>query len=228
MLKLVTTLIKGINARHEDRVTDHFAIDLIEQKVRDADTVLRNAKETLASLILRERNERRLYDAVSARKADLETRAKLALADGNHVLASEAAVAIADLENEAALRSETLARLKERIARMQLSLEKTHRRIVDLKQGLMAARAVDGERKAQASMNRMIGRTEPLREAEELVARVMSRDDPMEESEVLDTIDKSLTHETMRERLAASGYGQPVKVSAADVLKRLRMPTAGA
>lgn len=223
MLKLVTTLIKGINARHADRVTDHFAIELIEQKVREADTVLRNAKETLASLILRERNERRLFDAVSARKADLETRARLALADGNDVLACDAAVAIADLENEAALRGETLARLKERIARMQLSLEKTHRRIVDLKQGLMSARAVDGERKAQASMNQMIGRTEPLREAEELIARVMSRDDPLEESEVLDTINKNLTHETMRERLAASGYGQPVKVSAADVLKRLRV-----
>lgn len=47
------------------------------------------------------------------------------------MLASDAAVAIADPENEAALRSETLARLKERIARTRLSLEKAHRRIVD-------------------------------------------------------------------------------------------------
>ncbi|SMD15737.1 PspA/IM30 family protein [Rhizobium sp. RU36D] len=222
MLKLVTTLIRGAAARHEDLVTNHFAIDLLQEKVRESDDVLRRAKDTLALLILKERQERRLLDVVLARKADLESRATLALAGGSEDMAREAAQAIADLENEARARSAAVERLRERSDRMRLSLEKNHRRIIDLKLGVMTAKAVDAERKAQASMNRIIGRNEPIREAEELIARVLGADDPVEETEILEGIDLSLSHSNMQDRLAAAGYGAPTKVTAADVLRRLQ------
>ena len=57
MLNVLKTLLQGANARAEERLTDHFAIDLIEQKIREAEAGLAAAKQTLASLIVRQRNE---------------------------------------------------------------------------------------------------------------------------------------------------------------------------
>ena len=36
MFKTLSTLIAGVNARSEDRVRDAFAIELIDQKIREA------------------------------------------------------------------------------------------------------------------------------------------------------------------------------------------------
>jgi len=44
MLKTLSTLIAGVNARSEDRVRDAFAIELIDQKIREAEQSLKAAK----------------------------------------------------------------------------------------------------------------------------------------------------------------------------------------
>lgn len=221
MFNLFSTLIKGANARALDTATDHFAIDLINQKVREAEQGLASAKNTLATLIIRQRQEKKSADQLASRKSDLENRAKKAMADDNETLAMDAATAIAELENEQSVRSETLKRLGERVTRMRLSIEKAHRRIVDLRQGATTAQAMDMERKAQKSLNRSIGNTDAIREAETLIARVANQDDPFEQGDVLDEIDQSLSHETVKDRLADAGYGSSGKTSAQDVLARL-------
>ena len=229
MLNVLKTLLQGANARAEERLTDHFAIDLIEQKIREAEHGLTAAKNTLASLIVRQRNEDRALQGLQARLADLEGRARLALADGREDLAAEAAAAIADLENERAVRRETVAQLADRIARTRGSVEKADRRIADLRQGMISARAADAERRAQKSLNRSLGSASAVREAEELIARVMNQDDPMEEGEVLDEIDASLSSSGIRDRLGDDCYGTMTRVIADDVLIRLRSassPTA--
>jgi phage shock protein A len=224
MLNVLKTLLQGANARAEERLTDHFAIDLIEQKIREADYGLAAAKNTLASLIVRHRNEDRALTAVRNKVADLEQRARLALAGGREDLAADAAAAIADLENETRVRKETVAQLADRIARTRSSVEKANRRIIDLRQGMISARAVDAERKAQKSLNRSLGSTAAVREAEELIDRVMNQGDPLEEGEVLDEIDAGLSSTSIRDRLGEAGYGGKFKVSADDVLARLRTP----
>src|SRR6218665_349432 len=178
MLNVLKTLLLGANARAEERLTDHFAIDLVDQKIREAEHGLAAAKNTLASLIVRQRNEDRAFSALVARIADLEQRARLALADGREGLAGEVAGVIADLENERAVRKSTLAQLAERIARTRASVEKANGRIIDLRQGMISARAVDVERQAQKSLNRSLGSNAAVREAEELIARIMAQGDP--------------------------------------------------
>lgn len=221
MFNLFSTLIKGANARAVETATDHFAIDLITQKVREAEQGLASAKNTLATLIIRQRQEKKSANQLASRKSDLENRAKKAMADDNETLAMDAATAIAELENEQSVRSETLKRLGERVTRMRLSIEKAHRRIVDLRQGATTAQAMDMERKAQKSLNRSIGNTDAIREAESLIARVANQDDPFEQGDVLEEIDQSLSHETIKDRLADAGYGSSGKTSAQDVLARL-------
>lgn len=226
MFAVLKTLITGASARAEERVTDAFAIDLIEQKIREAETGLNTAKQALASVILRERQERAAAEALDRRIADLEGRAKAALAAGSEALALEAAEAIAGMENERAVRRETLAQLTGRIARMRASVDKAHRRLIDLKQGLASARAVDLERRAQGRLDRALGSNAPAREAEALIARVMNGADPLAESEVLDEIDAGLDRRDVTSRLAKAGFGDRLAADAENVLARLRAGTA--
>lgn len=224
MLNVLKTLLQGANARAEERLTDHFAIDLIEQKIREAEAGLAAAKQTLASLIVRQRNEDRMLVTVETRVRDLESRARLALADGREDLAADAAAAIADLENERNVRRTTIAQLAERVSRTRSAVEKANRRIIDLKQGMISARSVDAERKAQKKLDRALGSTAAVREAEEIILRIMAQDEPREEAEVLDEIDASLDGTAAATRLGEAGYGQKTRVSANDVLARLRTP----
>lgn len=222
MLNVLKTLLRGASARAEEQLTDHFAIDLIEQKIRESEGALALAKSTLAALIIRQRNERSVLGRLDGQIADLEERARAALASGREDLAADAASAIADLENERAVRRQTLDQLDDRVARTQAAVEKANRRIIDLRQGMISARAVDAERRAQKSLNRSIGNTAAIREAEELIARVVNGPDPFAESEVLDEIDAGLDGTAIRDRLGDAGFGSKTKVRADDVLKRLK------
>lgn len=225
MFNVLRTLFAGASARAEEQLVDTFAIDLIEQKIREADAGLAAAKNTLAALIVRQRNEQQTFDRVVSQITDLEARVRQALANSREDLATDGATAIAQLENEKAVRRDTLDQLANRIARTQGSVEKSHRRIIDLRQGMISARAADAERKAQKSLNRSLGSTAAVREAEELIARVMGQSDPLAESEVLDEIDAGLTNKGIIDRLGAAGFGAKGKVDAGDVLARLKAQT---
>ena len=222
MLSLIKTLLDGAGARAEDNLKDRFAIDLLGQRIRDAEAGLAAAKQTLASLIVRRRAEQTSLDQLDRRIADLETRTLSALAANNQALAEGGAAAIAELENEREVRRATVKSLEEKTLRMRLSVEQAHRRIIDLNQGMISARAIDAERKAQSRLNRSIGRTASINEAEELLARIKASSDPFEEAGILDEIDGELRHEAIRERLAEAGHGPAAKVRAEHVLARLK------
>jgi phage shock protein A len=222
MFKTLSTLIAGVNARSEDRVRDAFAIELIDQKIREAEQSLKAAKATLASLIQRQRSEERQHDALKNRIKDMMGRAQSALDNGRDDLATEAASAVAQMENELTIRHETCDRLDQEVIRLRNSIEAGHRRIIDLKQGAIQARAVRREQAIQTKLNSTIGRTSNIEEAEELIGRVMGRDDPFEQSEILREIDRDLGHETLTNRMADQGFGASNRTTADDVLGRLK------
>jgi len=226
MFKTLSTLIAGVNARSEDRVRDAFAIELIDQKIREAETSLKAAKATLASLIQRQRSEERQRDALKGRMKDMMNRAQSALDSGRDELAGEAAQAVAQMENELTIRIETCNRLDQKVIRLRNSIEAGHRRIIDLKQGAIQARAVRREQAIQSKLNSSIGHTSNVEEAEELIKRVMGRDDPFEQSEILREIDRDLGHETLQDRMADQGFGPATRTTADDVLARLKKKSA--
>lgn len=225
MFRTLTTLVNGANARAEERVRDHYSIELIDQKIREADASLKAAKFSLASLIQRERSEARQVEALSNRVSDLTSRTKLALADGREDMAMEAASAIAQLENELIVRRTTVERLETRILKLRHSVEGAARRITDLKQGAIAARAAKKEADIQKHLGRHVSQDTAFEEAEELIARVLNRDDPFEQTQILREIDEGLDRSDMTDRLAEAGFGDPLKSTAADVLQRLRADT---
>lgn len=222
MFGTLKTLMQGANARAEDRVRAAYAMELIDQKIRESADGLRLAKATLASLIQRQRAEERQITALTARTADLMQRASDALTAGREDLATEAAEAIAVMENELTLRGDTQGRLQARVMRMQASVETATRRLIDLRQGAIAARAVRDEQALQARMHSTLSGPSPMAEAEDLIARVLGRDDPFEQSQILAEIDRGLSRETIAEKLADQGFGRALKSTTADVLARLK------
>ena len=182
-----------------------YAIELIDQKIREASHGLRIAKGTLASLVQRQRNEGRQIAILANRIADLTSRGREAISAGRIDLGTEAAEAIAALENEFALRRQTQDRLKTRMIRLQNSVEAANRRIIDLKQGAVAARALRDEQALQIKLNTTLTGQSPMAEAEALIAQVLGRDDPCEQSEIPAEIDRGLSRENIVEKLANTG-----------------------
>ena len=120
------------------------------------------------------------------------------------------------------MRNETCNRLDQKVIRLRNSIEAGHRRIINLKQGAIQARAVRREQAIQTKLNSTIGHTSNTEEAEELITRVMGRDDPFEQSEILREIDRDLGHETLADRMADNGFGAATRTTADDVMGRLK------
>ncbi|EBA12405.1 PspA/IM30 family protein [Roseobacter sp. CCS2] len=222
MFKTLATLINGQNARAEDRVRDAFAIELIDQKIRESENSLRAAKATLASLIQRQRSEEKQHAALKTRISDLTKRAKEALDNDREDMAEEAARAIANMENELTVRSETLDRLDQKVMRLRTSIESGHRRIIDLKQGAIQARAVRREQNIQVQMVKTGVTHGSVEEAEELISRVLGKDDPFERTEILAEINSDLDGDSLTDRMADAGFGSATRATADDVLARLK------
>jgi phage shock protein A len=222
MFGTLKTLIAGGSARAEDTVRDAFAIELIDQKLREAADGLKAAKYALASLIQRERAEARQIEALEGRVRDLMAQAKEALHAGRADLAQEAAQAVANMENELTLRRETVQRLESRVLQLRHSVETANRRLTDLKQGVVMARAVRKEQDIQRRLNRHVAKDSAFEEAEEMIARVLKRDDPFEQSQILQEIEAGLENRDVADRLAEAGFGTRTKTTAADVLSRIK------
>ena len=223
MFGTLRTLINGANARAEEHVRDIYSIELIEQKIREATGSLKAAKVSLAGLIQRKRAEERQMQALQDRINDLMSRTKKAVDTGEIALAEEAALAIATMENELNVRAETVQRLESRVMRLEASVETAHRRLTDLKQGAIAAKAIKREQQIQARLGHTGGASSTaMEEAEELIAGVMQKDDPFERSEILSEIDAGLNHASLAARMAAPGLGPSTKTTAADVLARFK------
>lgn len=225
MFSTLKTLVIGASARAEERVRDTYSIELIDQKIREAEGNLKAAKTTLATLIQRQRNEARQMKQIDLRIEDLMTRAQDAIAGDREDLARMAARAVADLENEQAVRRETADRLEARVFQLRQTLETAHRRVLDLKQGAIAARAVQREQSLQTRLNRHVGGESPIEEAEALIARVMQRDDPFEQAEILRDIDADFDHSGVAHRMEEAGFGPKTRSTEVDVMTRLKPRT---
>ncbi len=222
MFNTLKTLITGANARAEEQLRETYSIELITQKIREADANLKAAKLTLASLIQRQRAEQRQVETLEERVRDLMARAGEALEAGREDLARSAAQAVADMENELVVRRQTLDRLDTRILQLRQSVETASRRIADLKQGAIAARATRHEQDIQRRLRRHTGGDSPAEEAEALIRDVLQRDDPFEQGEILLEIDGELNNTSIADDLADAGFGPRSRSTAADVLSRLK------
>lgn len=222
MFTTIKTLFVGANARAEEHVRDVFAIELIDQKIRETEAQLKAAKNTLATLVQRQRSEKTMLTGLKQRTDTLMERAMAAMEAGREDMAQDAAAVIAQLENEATLRRATVDRLDSQAARLRESVDIGHRRVLELKQGAITAKAIRREQDVQRRLNTTLGSQSSADEAQDMINRVVGADDPFEHSEILKEIEQGLTHQNLDDRLAAEGFGPATKSTAADVLARLK------
>jgi len=126
------------------------------------------------------------------------------------------------MENEREIRRATLDRLDRQVLRLRGSIDAGHRRIIDLKQGAIQARAVRREQDIQLRLNATARQTPAVQEAEELIDRDLGGDDPLEQAQILQEIDRDLGGDSIADRLADQGYGPATRATAASVLARLK------
>ena len=222
MLKTFKTLLNGASASAQESVRDKYAIELINQKIREAEGSLRSAKVTLATMVQRQRTEEKLAQGIEMRMGELTQSIENALKDKNEEMALQGAEAVAAMENELETRKETLSRLDQKIVRLRHSVEAGHRRIVELKQGAITAKAVKAEQQIQVQLNNSHSPQNSMEEAEELIATVISKEDPFERAEILSAIENDLQHKSIAQKMADNGYADSTKSTAQDVLNRLK------
>ncbi|MEO1179223.1 MAG: PspA/IM30 family protein, partial [Pseudomonadota bacterium] len=95
-------------------------------------------------------------------------------------------------------------------------------RIIDLKQGAIAARAARSEQRSQMTLAANTRTQDSMAEADALIKQVLGADDPFEKSQILTEIDASLSSEDLTDRMADAGLGDQTRSTAASVLQRLK------
>ena len=225
MFKTMRAVFLGKLGRAEKALETENAAIIIEQKIREAEAGHASAKRGLAALIARTRSEQKALDYIKKRVSDLETRTKAALEAGKSDLAMDAAKLLADLENEKAMRERSLEGSREKAERIRLNIEKTHRRLIDLRQGLLTAQSIETERSAVRQMKGDMSASSAIHEGEAVLKRLLGSEDPIEIIDAYDEIEADLSGENIMDRLSEAGFGKADKVRPEDVLARFKPQT---
>lgn len=228
MLKTLITLMRGKAAEAGEEIADRNALTLLDQQIRDVAASLEEARRALALALAGDRREGEAADALASRIADLENRTRAALAAGSDALAREGAEAIAELMADRSAAEEARARFAVEAGRLKAFVRDAESRLAALERGRRGARA------AEAVRHLGRGRSEPaalnratLREAEATLARLRERqNETAMADEILDELDHAATPDRAASKLEAAGFGPRRRVSADDVLAKLRSQPA--
>jgi phage shock protein A len=227
MFKTLLTLVSAAAAAAADEgIVDRSALLILDQQIRDAADALQRGKRALAIAVVQDDGEHKEIDSIS-RILDLEERAVPALAAGREELAAETAEAIAAMENDRAAVAKARATFADEIARLRSTVAGFTRRLADLDRGRRIAKAAEAVRRLKAGYypQGVIG-TAALAEAEDTPRRLRERQtDDAAVDNVMQSLDAEAASATLIDRLEAAGCGPRTKITAADVLDRLRTRT---
>lgn len=225
MFKTMTLLIRGLRADAAEAFTDANAPAMLRQQLRDAAAALTEARRAAALAAAHRRREAQALESMTARMAELETRAMAALRQGREDLARDAAGTLAALEAERAEIAAGIERLDAGIARRREQVALCERRLRALERGRRLTEAAGAAQKLRGVAPDAV--QADLREAEATLARIEAQQADAEE------IDRQMQEMTLEgaadaasRRLAEAGCGPATGPDAAAVLARLRARTA--
>ncbi|MBO6730000.1 MAG: PspA/IM30 family protein [Maricaulis sp.] len=222
MFSTLMTVMRGEVRKTERQFERQNAITILEQKIEDATSAQAQAKQRLAGLILKERNDTRTLTSLRGQASELETRIEKALKSDLTALAEDAAGHLARLERD-------IDRLEKSLARNQLAVERLRRlidagqtRLLELKQGLSTAQSVAAERRTTADLSGDITGIAALVEGERVLTDFLDQPDVFEQMEILEEINAESAPDGILDRLAAAGCGTPSPHASDTVLERIR------
>ncbi|MBO6798226.1 PspA/IM30 family protein [Maricaulis sp.] len=222
MFSTLMTVMRGEVRKTERSIERQNAITILEQRIEDAEMAQANAKQRLAGLILKERNETGSRTSLTGQARELENRIKKALCSDLTALAEDAAGHLARLERDVERLDTSISRNQLAIERLRRMIDSGQTRLLELKQGLSTARTVAAERRTTAELSGDITGIAALIEGERVLNAFLDQPDAYEHMEILEEIATENDPDTVLDRLAAEGCGAPAPHSTDAVLARIR------
>lgn len=217
------TLIRASAQEPIGALVDANGIRIFEQELRDAEQAMGRSKRQLACLVAEkkflERDNDTLREAIGRR----ESQASVAIEQGHHDLALEAATAIADDENLLTRQQQQLERIRQQETRLRNQLQEYVRSLRHYRAELRLARASQsaGGVSQQLKGYRQ-GMTAHFEEMDQSIAHIQSRQQQFQDMDTaLTEIDQDLSQRSLDARLKAAGIDTGDQ-QANKVLERIR------
>lgn len=220
--KMITALRGGANEVGE-AIVDTQALRILDQEVRDASDELRQSKDSLTSIIARQKLAEEKCQQLREQIEKHEGYAGQALTKGEESLALEVAQKIADLENQ--LRSEDAAGQEYAASANQLreAVKQAEQNIKRLKQQIDTVKATENVQRAQAAVaERHSGSNSKLQTAMESLERIKEKQaQKSAQMKAATELAQETSEDNLQRKLEKAGIVSSGS-SAQEILERLR------
>ncbi len=224
VLRDMLTAIKGGANEIGEAIVDANAIRILEQEIRDAETAIGSAKQSLTRMKSSEIKLKREIASLDTDAADYEQKAVAALNAGEESLAVEVAERIAELESERAEKANEQALLDSEVHKIHAMIKARERTIQKNKRELDKVRTMQELQRATETVSRNVAATgssghRVSKALERVKAKQQGWQDRMEAGEWMQGQEAGSDIDA---KLRAKGIGTAASTSANDVLARLK------
>ena len=228
VLRDMMTALRGGASEVGESIVDANAIRILEQEIRDAETAIAGARQSLTRMKSAEIKLRREVATLSDDAADYERKALAALNAGEEALATEVAERIAEIEDERNDKAREQASLNDEVDKIHKMIKARERTIQKNKRELEKVRTMEELQRATSSVSKNFAATgssshrvskalERVKNKQQNWQDRMQAGDWLEEQESTDDIDA---------KLRAKGIEGAARPGATDVLARLKAKQA--
>ena len=220
--KLFTAVRGGVNEAAES-AADSQALRILDQEIRDADEELKQSRDSLASIIARQKLAEEKVARARAAVAEHEGYALKALERDDEALARDVATKIAALETELAAEDEAARGFAASADELRAAIRGAERDIAHMKQQVDTVRATESVQRAQATVSERHGGADTrLRTAMDSLERIKERQALRSaQMSAARELGGESTERSLEARLEAAGI-KPAGASADAVLERLK------
>lgn len=220
--KMITALRGGVNEAGE-AIVDTQALRILDQEVRDAAEELKASKDSLATIIARQKLGE---EKVAKLKADIETHegyAVKALEKDDEVLALEVAGKIANLEASLHTEESATKGYKASADKLKAAIKQAESNIRRLKQQVDTVKATESVQRAQAAVSeRHSGSNSKMRTAMDSLERIKEKQALSEaKMNAASEISEELAESSLQTKLEEAGIAASER-SADEILARLK------
>lgn len=229
VLRDMMTALRGGANEVGEAIVDANAVRILEQEIRDAETAIGSAKQSLTRMKSSEIKLKREVATIDADVADYEKKAMAALNAGEEALAAEVAERIAELETERGEKASEQAALDAEVHKIHAMIKARERTIQKNKRELDKVRTVQELQRATESVSKNFAATgssshRVSQALERVKAKQQNWQDRMQAGEWLEGQEAGSDIDA---KLRAKGIGGAAGGGANDVLARLKAKQAG-
>ena len=228
VLRDLFTALRGGASEVGEAVIDANAVRILEQEIRDAETAIGKAKQSLTRMKGTEIRLKREIGVLDADISDYEQKAMAALNNGEEALATEVAERIAELETDRNDKGSEQASLDAEINKIHAMIKARERTIQKNKRELDKVRTVRELQRATESVSSNFAATgssehRVAKALERVKAKQQNWQDRMQAGEWMEEKEGG---DDLDAKLREKGIGDGGSPGASDVLARLKAKTA--